>query len=387
MKFLGLIWSNLMRRKLRTVLTLLSLFVAFQLFGFLCAIHEAFTAGVKLADADRLIVRHRVSLIQTLPIAYQARIANIPGVTQVTHMTWFGGVYKDPRAMFGTFPVDPDSFLQLYPDFTLGARELEKWRATRNGAIVGRSLAERKNFQFKVGDRIPLTSPIWGEPGTQPAWELEVCGILESVKKGGDTNNLYFRYDYFDEARQRGKGEVGWYVVRIADAGQAETVARKIDAEFANSPYETKAEPEGAFVAGFVQQIGDIGKILVAVLSAVFFTILLVAGNTMSQSVRERTEEIGILKAVGFTGTRVLVLVLVESCVLAILGGGAGLAAAWAMLEAGNPVPQILPVLYVPREALIFGAGFILLLGLIAGLLPAIYALRLKTATALRRNG
>ena len=385
MKYLGLIWSNLKRKKLRTTLTLLSIFVAFLLFGFLCAISDAFTVGVKMADADRLIVRHKVSLIQTLPISYGARISQIPGVAAVAHMTWFNGIYQDPKNFFPNMPVDPESFFRLYPEFTLPAAQKDLWFKTRHGAIIGRSLADR--FQWKVGDKIPLTSPIWGQPANATQWDFEVCGIFDSTKKGADTSVMHFRYDYFDEARARGKGEVGWYIVRTTDAKEADSVAARIDDQFANSPFETKAEAEGAFAAGFAQQIGDIGKILIAVLSAVFFTILLVAGNTMSQSVRERTEEIGVLKAIGFTGTLVLLLVLAESCVIALLGGLAGLGVAWGILAAGNPVPQLLPILEVPHSALYLGAALALGLGLATGALPAFYALRLRTAAALRRNG
>ena len=385
MKYLGLIWSNLKRKKLRTTLTLLSIFVAFLLFGFLCAISDAFTVGVKMADADRLIVRHKVSLIQTLPVSYGPRIAQIPGVQSVTHMTWFNGIYQDPKNMFPNFPVNVDTFFDLFPEFTIPAEQREHWFKTRNGALIGRALADR--FKWKVGDRIPLTSPIYGEPANATQWDFEVSGIFDSTKKGGDTSGMYFRYDYFDEARPRGKGTVGWYIVRTKNAADADAVAKQIDEQFANSPFETKAEPEGAFAAGFAQQIGDIGKILIAVLSAVFFTILLVAGNTMSQSVRERTEEIGVLKAIGFTGTLVLFLVLAESCVIALLGGLAGLGVAWGILAAGNPVPQLLPILEVPQEALLLGAALAMALGLATGALPAFYALRLRTAAALRRNG
>ena len=385
MKYLGLIWSNLKRKKLRTILTLLSIFVAFLLFGFLCAISDAFTVGVKMADADRLIVRHKVSLIKTLPVSYGARISQTPGVAALTHMTWFGGIYQEPKNMFPNFPVPQDSFFDLYPEFIVPAEQRDLWNKTRNGCLIGRALANR--FKWSVGSRIPLTSPIWGEPANASQWDFEVCGIFDSSKKGGDTSGMYFRYDFFDEARSRGKGEVGWYIVRTTDAKNADAVAARIDDQFANSPFETKAEPEGAFAAGFAQQIGDIGQILIAVLSAVFFTILLVAGNTMSQSVRERTEEIGVLKALGFTGTLVLFLVLAESCVIALLGGLSGLGLAWGILAAGNPVPQLLPVLEIPATALYLGAALALGLGLLTGLLPAFYALRLRTATALRRNG
>jgi putative ABC transport system permease protein len=385
MKYLGLIWSNLKRKKLRTTLTVLSIFVAFLLFAFLFAIKEAFTAGVRIADADRLIVRHKVSLIQTLPVSYAQRLASLAGIDAVVHMTWFGGIYQEPKNFFANMPVEPEKFYDLFPEFTLSPEAKEKWGKTRNGAIIGRALADR--FQWKVGDRIPLTSPIWGEPEGESVWDFEVCGIFDTSKKGADTSGLYFRYDFFDESRTKGKGEVGWYTVRVQNADEAGAVAAKIDAEFANSPFETKAEPEGAFAAGFAQQIGDIGAIMIAVLSAVFFTILLVAGNTMSQSVRERTEELGVLKAMGFTNGLILVLVLAESCVIAMLGGLVGLGLAWGLLQAGNPAPALLPVFYVPDQALIIGFVMVIALGIISGAMPALAAVRLRTAEALRRNG
>ncbi|MEW6249287.1 MAG: ABC transporter permease, partial [Planctomycetota bacterium] len=287
MKFFALVWSNLKRRKLRTALTLLSIFVAFVLFGLLCAIKEAFTAGVTLAGADRLIVRHKVSLIMSLPVTYGPRMERLPGVASAVHFTWFNGIYQnEPKNFFASFPTTPEPFLALYTELLLPAEQKEAWLNTRNGAIVGRTLAER--FNWKIGDHVPLTSPIWPREG-DGAWDFEIVGIYDGAQKGTDTSGFYFRYDYFDEGRARGEGEVGWYGVRVTDPEQAAEVARAIDAEFANSPFETKSEPEGAFAQGFVQQIGNVSTMLIAILSAVFFTILLVAGNTMAQAVRERT--------------------------------------------------------------------------------------------------
>jgi len=385
MKYFALIWSNLKRKKLRTILTLLSIFVAFLLFGFLLAIKEAFTGGVSLAGADRLIVRHRVSIIQTLPQSYEPRIMSIPGVDAVAGQTWFGGIYKEPKNFFATMPVDPEKFLNIYPEYLLPADQKDAWLKTRTGAIVGRATAAR--FGFKIGDRVPITSPIWGQPANADAWEFEIVGIFDGAKKNTDLTSLFFRYDFFDEARQRGKGEIGWYSVRVKDPDQAVSIAKKIDEDFANSAHETKAETEAAMAQGFAQQMGDIGTIMIAVLSAVFFTILLVAGNTMSQAVRERTEELGVLKAMGFTNGLVLVLVLAESILIAVLGGGLGIATAWAIVTAGNPVPEILPNFFLPDGAVALGLCFAVALGIIAGAVPAIQAMRLRIAEALRRNG
>jgi len=385
MKFLHLVLSNLKRRKLRTSLTLLSVFVAFLLFGLLFALKEAFSVGVTMAGADRLIVRHKISLIMTLPEAYTARIQGIDGVKDVVHSTWFNGIYQDePKNFFGSFPVHPEPFFKVCPEYVLSDEQKEAWLKTRTGAIVGRALAER--FGWKIGSRIPLTSPIWPREGGE-AWEFDIVGIFDGAQKSTDTSGFFFRYDYFNEGRAYGDGLVGWFLVRVKDPGRADEIARAIDAEFANSPYETKAEPEGAFAQGFVQQMGNIGAILMAILSAVFFTILLVAGNTMAQAVRERVEELGVLKAMGFTNELVLILVLLESCVLAVIGGVTGLAAIWLIVTVvGSPVPSMLPVFFLPAKYLIIGTGIALALGIIAGFLPALQAMRLRIAVALRRQ-
>ncbi len=387
MRFLHLIWSNLKRRKLRTLLTLLSIFVAFVLYGMLCTIKEAFTAGVTMAGADRLVVRHKVSLIMTLPVTYGPRMEQIPGVASAASFTWFNGIYKnEPKNFFGTFPVNPEPFLAMFPEYTLPEDQKQAWLKTRTGAIVGRSLSERKEFKWKIGDRVQLASPIWPRKGGEP-WEFEIVGILDAVKKNADTSGFYFRYDYFDEGRAYGEGLVGWYAVRVKDPDRAAEIAKAVDNEFANSPYETKAEPEGAFMQGFAQQIGDIGTILIAILSAVFFTILLVAGNTMAQSVRERTEELGVLKAMGFTNELALALVLAESLLIACVGGLAGLGLAWFIASRGSPVPSMLPVFYLPVRYVVIGVGIVIALGVIAGILPALQAMRLRIAEALRRQG
>lgn len=387
MRFLHLIWSNLKRRKLRTLLTLLSIFVAFLLFGLLCTIKEAFTAGVSMAGADRLVVRHKVSLIMNLPVSYKARMEQIPGVASAVHFTWFNGIYQnEPKNFFASIPTEPEPFLNLYPEYVLPEDQKQAWLRTRTGAIVGRTLAERKEFNWKIGDRIALISPIWPRKGEQP-WEFDIVGIYDGAKKSADTSGFYFRYDYFDEGRAFGEGLVGWYVVRVSDPDRAVEVAKAIDDEFANSPNETKAEPEGAFMQGFAQQVGDIGTILIAILSAVFFTIVLVAGNTMAQSVRERTEEIGVLKAMGFTSELALGLVMAESLLLASLGGLAGLGLAWLIAAGGSPVPNLLPVFYLPGRYVVMGIGLVFALGIVAGLLPGLQALRLRIADALRRQG
>ncbi len=384
MKFVYLVASNLKRKKTRTLLTLLSIIVAFLLFGLLCSLRQALSGGVSMAGADRLITRHKVSIIQMIPISYQTRIAAIPGVSQVAAQTWFGGIYQDPSNFFASMPVDPEEFLDVYPEFILPPAQKEAWLKTRTGAIVGRTTAER--FHWKIGDRIPLKSPIWRHPDGSDTWEFDLVGIYDGARKGTDTTSFYFRYDYFDEGRGFGKGSVSWFTIRVKDPAQAGQIAARIDREFANSPYETKTEPEGAFAQGFAQQVGDIGLIITGILGAVFFTILLVAGNTIAQAVRERTEEIGVLKAVGFSNRLVLGLVLAESCLIAAIGGLVGLGLAWGITARGSPMPSLLPIFYFPTHDLLIGFGLVVALGLVTGMFPAIQAMRIGVAEALRRQ-
>lgn len=382
MKFAHLIWGNLKRRKLRTSLTLLSILVAFVLFGLLCAIKQALVGGVEMAGVDRLVVRHKVSIIQLLPESYKARMERIPGVDLAVHQTWFGGVYQDPRNFFMQNPVVPEEFMVMFPEFVLPPEQMKTWLQTRTGAIVGRNTAER--FKWKIGDRIPILSPIWGAGRT---WEFDLVGIYDGKEKGTDTTAMFFRYDYFDETRTegRGKGLVGWYTIRVKDPSRAAEIAKRVDEEFANSPAETKTEPEGAFVQGFAKQIGNIALIVGSILVAVFFTILLVTGSTMSQAVRERIGELGVLKAIGFTNGQLLGLVLAESCLLTILGGGLGLGLAWLFTARGDPTGGMLPLFYLPVGDLLVGVGISLVLGLLTGLFPALQAMRLRVADALRR--
>lgn len=384
MKFIRLVLSNFKRHKTRTLLTILSVIVAFILFAYLGAIRNAFSFGVSVAGADRLIVRHKVSLIQLLPQSYEAEIERIEGVSDATHATWFGAIYKEPKNFFGQMPVKPEEFMRMYPEFKLPPEQMQAWLKTRTGAIVGRTTADR--FGWKVGDRIPLMATYWrSKEKNSQLWTFDLVGIYEGSPET-DTSNFFFRHDYFDEMRRGGQGQVGWYYIRVTDPKNAEDVAKRVDAAFENSPAETKTETEKAFVKGFAEQAGNIAAIVMAILTAVFFTILLVAGNTMAQSVRERMSELGVLKAIGFTDRQVLMLVLAEALLIAVVGGGIGLTLGYLAVQGGDPTGGALPVFIVPTPDLILGVIFVVLLGIVSGLLPALQALRLNPVEALRRE-
>jgi putative ABC transport system permease protein len=307
----------------------------------------------------------------------------VKGVELASHQTWFGGIYQDPSNFFANMAVEPDVFVKIYPEFVLPPDQLKAWLDDRQGAIIGRDLAER--FGWKIGDRIPLIGPIWPPKGGGNTWEFNIVGIYE----GGDAvdkTQMFFRYDYLDENRARGQGEVGWYVVKISDPSHAVDLSRTFDEMFANSSAETKTTTEKGFVEGFAKQIGDIGAIMIAISSTVLFMFGLVAASTMAQSVRERTNELAVLKTLGFADGAILALVLGESLFIAFTGGLLGLGLAWLFVyTVGDPTNGMLPIFALPTRDVVIGVGLMVMMGVLAGLMPAVAAMRLKITDALRR--
>lgn len=382
MKYFSLIWRNLMRRKTRTGFTLLMIFIAFVLYGFLMTVRAAFVGGVEVASAERLIMTHKVSLIQLLPISYEQQIRTTPGVTAVTHSTWFGGTYQDLANQFAVMAVDPAPFMDMYPEFKLTDTEKKAWLADRLGVIVGRDSANR--FGWKVGDRVPIKGTIW-QPKQGDTWFFNIAGIYDG-DKAIDKTTFYFRYDYLDENRRGAYGQVGWYTMRIADPNRSAEVGSTIDAQFANSSAETKTSPEKAFMQGFANQIGNIGFMMVSIVSVVLVLLLLNVANQMGQSVRERTSEIGVLKTLGFSNGLVLSLLLAESMLIAVIGGAAGLGVVYLLVQSGGFNNAFLPVFVFGTRDLIVGFALCVGLGLLAGIFPATSAMHLRITDALRKN-
>jgi putative ABC transport system permease protein len=324
------------------------------------------------------VVLNRVSIIQPLPLAYRDRLARIPGVTQVTFANWFGGVYQDERNFFPQFAIDRETYRQVFSEFVVADDRWQAFLVDREGCIVGESLAER--FAWKVGDRIPLRGSIF--PGT---WEFNIRGVYRGKRLQDDTTQFWFRWDYLDERRLYGKGFVGWYTVRIADPDDAVRVIKAIDEDFANSPWETRTDTEKAFSASWVKQMGNIELLMLSVGGVVFFTLLLVTGNTMAIAVRERIRELAVLKAVGFSDGFVLVLIVAETMVVAAVGGGVGLALAKLLTLRGDPTRGLLTLFYLPPNAIALGFALAMAVGLMAGILPAVSAMRLRVVDALRK--
>jgi putative ABC transport system permease protein len=385
MTIAGLIGANLRRKKVRTTFTVLSMLVAFVLFAYLAAIDVAFSLGVDVTGRDRLVTIHGTSLIMPLPIAYEQRLEALPGVEAATHATWFGGKYQDKENEFAVMAVDPEGYLDMYPEIALPEEQRQAWIASRTGAIVGRWTAERLGFE--VGQRVPIQGTIYRKADGGDTWEFTIEGIYHGATKGFDESNFFFHYDYLEESRETlEKGLTGWYMVRIADPERAAETAKTIDATFANSFYETKTATEKVFVEGFANQIGNIGLILRWVMLAVFLMILLIAANTMASAVRERTSELAVLKTLGFTDGKVLAMIIAESLLLTVVGGGLGLGLGWLAVEVGgDPTGQFLPVFYVRPRDLAIGCALMAGLGLVSGIAPAVWAMRLRIVDALRR--
>jgi putative ABC transport system permease protein len=384
MRYLPLLWAGLFRKKTRTILTLLSVCVAFLLFGLLHAVTVAFESGADSADAKRLLTTARYSIIEPLPLSYLRRIEQMPGVVGVAYADWFGARYQNESNAFPVFAVDPRRYLDMYPEFMLAHAQRESFIKTRTGAVAGRRLVER--FGWRLGQKLPISSEIYPKADGSMHWEFDLVGILDAADPTvrGNTDMVLINVAYFDEARQSNKGRTGWYIERIAEPAQAQAISAAIDALFMNSPDETKTQPEKEFAIGFAKQVGDIGALVTRILAAVFFTILLLTGNTMAQSIRERVPELAILKTIGFSDGKVTVLVLAEAVVMLLLGSGLGLLATTSLLPALNGATGgRFPPLFVHGSTWLVALGIAVALALAIGLPPALRARRLKIIEAL----
>ena len=385
MKYFHLIWAALFRRKTRTILTLVSIIAAFLLFGMLDAVRSGFDdAGKSANGAQRLQTGAKLSFIETLPQALGDQIAKVPGIKMVTYANWFGGAYQDPHNQIFTFAVAPN-YLDLYPEVQVDPEELKAFQATRTGALVGEGLA--KKYNWKVGDKIPLQSTIFPDHSGSKNWTFDIVGIMHSKdkKSSGFYDQMFLlNWKYFDENTPYNQGTVGWYVTRVADVNQADSVAKAIDAISANSDHETRTQTEAAATASWMKQMADVGLIVSSIMGAVFFTLLLLSGNTMMQAVRERTSELAVLKTIGFTSQSVLAMVLAESILLLLLGGVIGLVLATVVVGGLQAAMGAgIPVAPVDGDIWIHALLLMIVVGLLVGALPALRAMRLNIVDAL----
>ncbi|NUS38927.1 MAG: ABC transporter permease [Lysobacter sp.] len=383
MKYMHLIWAALFRSKTRTLLTLFSVMTAFFLFGMLDSVRVAFNSGGNVTGANRMVVASRLSITQMLPYSLLSQIESTRGVKRSTYAAWFGGIYQDPKNFFPNFSVGP-GYMDLYPEFKLPVAQRKAWEADRTGAIVGETLA--KKYGWKIGDNIPLQATIFPTHGSND-WTFRLDGIfhIDDEKRKGQEQILLFHWKYFDEANDYVKGRVGWYIIQLDSAGAANRVSKAVDALSANSDHETKTQTEEAFNQSFAKQIGDIGLIVTAIMGAVFFTLLLLTGNTMAQAVRERIPELAVLKTIGFSNRSVLLLVLGESMLLVAIGGVLGLVLAPIAMQAAVKMSGGFIQLpsNLPWESWRLGVVLMLAFGVLAGLLPALRGMRLNIVDAL----
>jgi len=379
----GFVIANLFHKKTRTWLTLLSVVMAFVLFGLLQSLNLVFSAGADFVGATRLVTQSRVSFTQSLPMRMVPEMDAIPGVRSVMYQQWFGAVYQDNPQIFA-FAVDPERLHETYPEWVMPEEHWNAFRDTRTGMIAGKLLAEQ--YGWKVGDRLPIASNIFPQKNNSKDWEFELVGIFDGEDeqwRRQTAGSIYINHAYFAEATMFGGGNAGIFVLRLEDPEMAESIATLVDERYLNSSDETKTQTEKDFQVGFIKQLGDIGMIVRWILFAVFFTLLLVVGNTMAQSVRERIPQFAVLKTLGFSDNSVLGFVLAETLALCLIGGviGLGLATALGALVAQAAGPM-LPIA-VDGRVWMWGVVAIFVLAGVVGLLPALRARRLKIIDAL----
>ncbi|MBR1222520.1 ABC transporter permease [Bradyrhizobium sp. U87765 SZCCT0131] len=381
-----LVRKNLFRRKLRAILMIVSILVAFMIFGVLAGFYRAFTSGEDRAAADRMITVNKINFTQPMPIAYVNRVRAVEGVRQVTYANWFGGYYQDPKNFLIAMAVDPLTYFDVYSrDLDIAPDALQAFARERTAAVVGEKLAQK--WGWKVGDRIPIGSNIFSQKSGGTSWDVTIAGIVKGKSEAIDTNFLLLQFAYFDETRSFGKDTVGWIVLQTRSPADNDRVAKAIDAMFANSSAETSTDTEKAFGKAFAAQFGNIALIVVLVVGAAFVTILMIVGNTMALTIRERTREIGVFKTLGFSGARILRMVLGESILLALLGGIPGLViAALVTMALRTSLANVAPSFAVSPDIALMGIGLMIALGVITGIIPALNAMRLKIAAALGRG-
>lgn len=386
MNDLDLVNKNLWRKPLRTVLLLVSIFVAFLIFSILVGFNYAYEKSLETSSmANRLVVNNKINFTQPLPISYVNRIARVPGVTDLTHFSWFGAFYQDPRtSRFVGFAVEPESYTRIYADqIKLPEEQRRAFITERTGMIVGKTVAD--TYGWKLGQTVPISSNIYTNRDGRRSWDMKIVGIFTGAREADNTSVIYFNYEYLNETRSFGRDLIGSLAVLTTGADANDRVATAIDAQFANSPSETATVDEKTFNRAFLQQAGDINFIIGLVTGAAFLAILMIVGNTMVTAVRERTKEIGVMKTLGFTGPRVLRMVLGESLLLAVIGATAGVAAGALMLKAVERAAPFGALDFQPIVALM-ALGLAIALGLITGAIPAMSALRMSIVDAMTRR-
>ena len=385
MNDLTLIRKNLFRKKLRAILLMFSIMIAFLIFGTLGAFYKVWTAGVEIAAADRLVTVNRINFTLDMPIAYYNRIQTVEGVRNVSHANWFGGYYQDPRQFVQTFAVEPESYLNAYSELTIPDDQRAAFLNDRTCLLVGADLAGQ--YDWSVGDRIPLSSNIWQKSDGSSSWDMNICAIFDGDDEQVPANYALFHYEYYNESLAFNRDRIGWMIVNTTDPALNETVSREIDVLFANSAAETETTTEAAFNQAFLEQVGNIALILLSVIGAAFATILMIVGTTMVMAINERRKEIAVLKTLGFSAPRIFRMVLSESLFLSILGGLIGMGLATFIINgAAGALAGFLPGLSMTPDVFLLGLALMIGLGLVTGFWPALTAQRLRIIDAFAKS-
>jgi putative ABC transport system permease protein len=385
MKVFKLIFKNALRHKLRTMLTIIGLMIAVMAFGVLRTVVDIYNESIEATSANRLITRQAISFIFPLPYSYRDQISRIQGVETITFANWFQGVYKDKKNFFARMAVDPETYFDVYPELLVSPKEFDTFKQERNSCIVGADIA--KQYGFKIGDVIPIDGDIY--PGK---WEFVIRGIYQPRDKYTDATQMVFHWAYLDERIKQEMpsraGQVGWYVVKIKNPDQAAIISDQIDALFKNSPNATKTETERVFTQNFISGMSSLLKAMNFLSFIIIGVIMLVLGNTMIMSARERTREYAVLKTLGFSAGHLIGLILGESMLIAVLGAGLGILATFPIVFGiATVLKGFLPFFYVTPTTLVLASAAALFTGIAASVFPIQRALRTKIVDGLRFAG
>jgi len=385
MNDLFLVYKNLTRKKMRLFLTSFAIFIAFLIFGAVSALKGSLDSGIEMSADNRLVVVHKTNFTVSLPYAYVNKVKSIEGVKDVTHANWFGGYYQEPASQIVAMAVEPQTYFDVYNELVIAPEEKQRWLKNQTGMLIGKRMA--KVYGWKIGDRVPISSNIFSHKQGGHTWEFVVDGIFDAEEVQTDTGYMIFHYKYFKETQSFGGSNVGWLVLTTDSSSINEKVAKAIDMEFANSQAETETSTEKAFNKAFLEQLGNIGLIIFSVVFMAFFTILIVVGNTMVLAVRERTNEIAVLKTLGFKSIRIFKMILMESLLLAFIGGLIGLAVSYLVIQGvSEQLARFLPNMVLSQSIIIQALVYMLVLGFVTGIVPAMSALRLNIISGFNRG-
>lgn len=381
MNRLTIVRKNLFRKKTRSTLLILSITIAFLLFGALGAFYKVWTSGAAVSEENRLITVNRINFTVSMPYAYYGRIQQIEGIARVSHANWFGGYYREPANFLQTFAIEPESYLDVYPELVIPPEQRARFIEGRNCLLAGRAIVDQ--WGWEIGDPVPLQSNIFTRADGEDAWTFELCAIFEGDEAAIPTNYAMFHYELFNETTAFGRDSLGWFPILTVSADQNDQVIAAIDEMFANSAAETETSTEAAFNEAFAAQFGNIALILVLVLGAAFATILMIVGTTMVLAISERTKEIGVLKTLGFQSNTIFAMVLAESTLLALVGGAIGMSIAGGLITLIASAPgSPLPTMAMTPDIIGIGVACMIILGLVTGVAPAWAAQRLKIIDA-----